>query len=59
MNMNIELIASTPDPEVTIARAASICYDSKPKDLEGARKMIKNIIKAGHEACIMSSFIEA
>ena len=54
--MNIELITSTPDPETIIARAASICYDSKPKDLNGARKMIKAIIKAGHESCIEHAY---
>ena len=42
--MTIELLASTPNPELTIAHAASTCYDSKPKDLEPARKMIKAIV---------------
>ena len=50
--MIIELLASTPNPELTIAHAASTCYDSKPKDLEPARKMIKAIIKSGHESCV-------
>ena len=50
--MKIELISSTPNPELTIARAASICYDSKPKEIDAARKMIKAIIKSGHESCI-------
>lgn len=50
--MTLELIANTPNPELTIAHAASTCYDSKPKDLEPARKMIKAIIKSGHESCI-------
>lgn len=50
--MTIELLASTPNPELTIAHAASTCYDSKPKDLEPARKMIKAIIKSGHESCV-------
>lgn len=50
--MTIEILASTPQPELTIAHAASTCYDSKPKELEPARKMIKAIIKSGHESCI-------
>ena len=50
--MTIELLASTPNPELTIAHAASTCYDSKPKELEPARKMIKAIIKSGHESCV-------
>lgn len=50
--MTIELLASTPSPELTIAHAASTCYDSKPKELEPARKMIKAIIKSGHESCV-------
>ena len=50
--MTIELLASIPNPELTIAHAASTCYDSKPKELEPARKMIKAIIKSGHESCV-------
>lgn len=50
--MKIEIITYTPDAELTIARCASTCYDSQPKELEAARKMIKAIIKAGHESCI-------
>ena len=50
--MTIELLASTPNPELTIAHAASTCYDSKPKDLTPARKMIKAIIRSGHESCV-------
>lgn len=50
--MKVDLIASTPNPETTIALAASTCYDSVPKTLEPARKMIKAIIKSGHESCV-------
>ena len=50
--MKAELIAHTPDPEKTIARCARTCYDSQCKDLEGERKMIKAIIKSGHESCV-------
>lgn len=50
--MTIELLVSTPNPELMIAHAASTCYDSKPKELDPARKMIKAIIKSGHESCI-------
>jgi len=50
--MTVELVAHTPNPELTIAHAASICYDSQPKELEPARKMIKAIVRSGHESCI-------
>lgn len=50
--MKIELLANTPNPETTIAIAASTCYDSVPKELDKARKMISAIIKSGHESCI-------
>jgi len=52
IDMNIELITHTPDPELTIANAASTCYDSPAKEIEAARKMIKAIVKSGHESCI-------
>lgn len=50
--MKVEVVAYTPDPEVMIARCASTCYDSIPKGLDKARKMIQAIIKSGHESCI-------
>ena len=50
--MNIELIAHTPEPELVIANAARTCYDSIQKDLESSRKMIKAIVKSGHESCV-------
>lgn len=50
--MNVEVINCTNDAETTIANCASVCYDSKPKDIDGARKMIKALIKAGHTAMI-------
>ena len=50
--MNIELIAHTPEPELVIANAARTCYDSAQKDLESSRKMIKAIVKSGHESCV-------
>ena len=50
--MKIELIAHTPDPELVIANAARTCYDSAQKDLESSRKMIKAIVKSGHESCV-------
>ena len=53
--MKVELLAYTPNPEETIARAASTCYDSVPKELDKARKMIAAIIKSGHESCIEHS----
>lgn len=50
--MTIKLLANTPNPEELIARCASTCYDSVPKELDKARKMIAAIIKSGHESCI-------
>ena len=50
--MTIELVASTPNPALVIANAARTCYDSKEKDLESSRKMIKAIVKSGHESCV-------
>lgn len=50
--MKIELIAHTPDPELVIANAARTCYDSPAKDLESSRKMVKAIVKSGHESCV-------
>ena len=52
MMMKVELVAHTPDPELTIADCAKTCYDSAQKDLESSRKMIRALIKAGHEAMI-------
>ena len=51
-DMQVELVANTPNPEEVIANAARTCYDSPEKDLEAARKMIRAIIKSGHESCI-------
>jgi len=50
--MTIKLLANTPNPEELIAKCASTCYDSMPKELDKARTMIKAIIKSGHESCI-------
>ena len=50
--MKIELVSNTPNPELTIAYAAKTCYDSPTKDLESSRKMIRALVKAGHEAMI-------
>ena len=53
--MKVEILAYTPNPEETIARAALTCYDSVLKELDKARKMITAIIKSGHESCIEHS----
>ena len=50
--MKIELLSHTPDPELMIANAATTCYDSPHKDLEASKKMIRALIKSGHEAMI-------
>lgn len=48
----LELLNFTPNPETHIAKCASTCYDSAPKEIAGARKMIAAIVKAGHESCV-------
>lgn len=53
--MKITLLSYTPDPETNIARAARICYDSKPKTLEDERKFIKGLVKSGHCSTIEHS----
>lgn len=55
--MKITILEHTPNPELLIAKCASTCYDSIPKELEAARKMIKAIIKAGHESCIEHVYV--
>lgn len=50
--MKVNVLSYTPNPETLIAKCASTCYDSVPKELDAARKMIKAIIKSGHESCI-------
>ena len=55
--MKITILEHTPNPELLIAKCASTCYDSVPKELEAARKMIKAIIKAGHESCIEHAYV--
>ncbi len=55
--MKITILEHTPNPELLIAKCASTCYDSIPKELEAARKMIKAIIKAGHESCIEHGYV--
>lgn len=50
--MKVKILTHTPDPEILIAKCASTCYDSLPKELEAARKMIKAIIKSKHESCV-------
>ena len=50
--MNVELLTYTPNPELMIANAAKTCYDSPSKTLEQSQKMIKALVKAGHEAMI-------
>lgn len=45
--MNVSLIQQTPDPIGTIARIASICYDSNPAD---PMKLVKHLYKNGHHS---------
>lgn len=43
--MNVTLMQATPNPIDTIAKIASICYDSDPKDL---LKLVTHLYKCGH-----------
>ena len=45
--MKITLIQQTPNPIETIARIASICYDSDPKD---PLKLVKHLYRNGHHS---------
>lgn len=45
--MRVTLIQSTPDPIETIAKIASICYDSDPKNPLG---LVKHLYKNGHHS---------
>ena len=46
--MKVTLIQSTPNPIETIAKIASVCYDSDPKD---PMKLVKHLYKNGHHSC--------
>jgi thymidylate synthase (FAD) len=43
--MQVTLVQGTPNPIETIARIASICYDSDPKD---PMKLVKHLYENGH-----------
>ena len=45
--MKVTLIQATPNPVETIARIASICYDSDPKNHLG---LVKHLYKNGHHS---------
>jgi thymidylate synthase (FAD) len=57
MNMNIELITYTPNPELNISHCAAVCYDSEPKEIDSARKMIKALIRSGHTSTLEHSSV--
>lgn len=46
--MNVTLIQATPNPIETIAKIASICYDSDPKNPLG---LVKHLYRNGHHSC--------
>ena len=46
--MQVTLIQSTPNPVETIAKIASICYDSNPKSPMG---LVRLLYKNGHHSC--------
>ena len=45
--MQVTLIQQTPHPIETIAKIASICYDSSPKD---SMKLVKHLYRNGHHS---------
>ena len=45
--MNVTLVQATPNPVETIAKIASICYDSDPKD---PMALVKHLYKGGHHS---------
>ena len=45
--MNVTLIQQTPNPIETIAKIASICYDSDPKN---PAKLVQHLYKNGHHS---------
>ena len=45
--MRVELIQATPNPIETIAKIASICYDSDPKN---PLKLVEHLYKNGHHS---------
>ena len=47
MIMNVTLVQATPNPVETIAKIASICYDSDPKD---PMALVKHLYKGGHHS---------
>ena len=46
--MKVELIQATANPIETIAKIASICYDSNPQNPLG---LVKHLYKNGHHSC--------
>lgn len=45
--MHVELVQETPNPIEFIAKIASICYDSDPKD---PMKLVKHLYRNGHHS---------
>ena len=45
--MNVTLVQATPNPVETIAKIASICYDSDPKD---PMALVKHLYNGGHHS---------
>ena len=45
--MKVTLVQATPDPVETIAKIASICYDSDPKD---PMALVKHLYAGGHHS---------
>lgn len=46
--MEVTLIQATPNPIDTIAKIASICYDSNPAN---PMRLVKHLYKNGHHSC--------
>ncbi len=57
MEMKVELLAITPDPELVIERAGRTCYQSQEKMTpETTAKFIRGIVKSGHHSVLEHAY---
>lgn len=50
--MQVELDGHTDNPEMKIATRGGISHDSKPEDLEDARRRIRDFVRKGHHSTL-------
>ena len=50
--MEIQFVSYTPEPELVIARAARVCYDSLKSRKHTDEELIRSCIKRGHESVL-------